>query len=396
MSRTGRKRFSLGKLFIWLIGLGLIAYAVQQIVSALVQPTAIIASGDMGRQYQADAVIVRNEKVTDAEGLTRVYYHADEGEQVFKGNRIAEVYSAGYSQTDMSRLLSTRTSIKAYQKGLLAAAYPDQILDRYDAAILGYAEEFEAFVRGEADGNLINLERQLQNALVSRQAHLKSKYINDQNLTGLYETESSLLKKIQSWTTTYLAAADCIVSFYMDGYETMLDMAAVENITIPQVRSVLRGEAPPTTVAQRGRTAVFREVQQSGWYLLLLCTDRSWTPTIGQTYKVRLDGFDDLTIEGQVVSATVSGSDTLVRLHVPGSVRDVLGVRTAHAEVGESYVAGLRVPRNALANYQSRVGVVLPGNVFVEVAILEQNSEYAIIQPTLEGALQEGQRVLLF
>jgi hypothetical protein len=92
----------------------------------------------------------------------------------------------------------------------------------------------------------------------------------------------------------------------------------------------------------------------------------------------------------------VSGSDMLVRLSVPGSVREVLNVRTAHAEVGETYVAGLRVPRRALTHYQNRVGVVLPGNIFVEVEILEQNSEYAIIQAVLEGALDEGQRVLLF
>jgi hypothetical protein len=267
-----------------LLVLGVLGYGVQQIISAFVQPTAVIESGDMGRQYQAEAIIVRDEKVTDAEGLTRVLYHADEGEQVFKGNRIAEVYSAGYSQTDMSRLLSTRTSIKNYLKGLLAAAYPDQTLDRYDATILDYATEFESFVRGEANGSLINLERQLQTALATRQAHLKSKYVNDQNLTGLYETESSLVKKIQSWTTIHIAAADCIVSFYMDGYESMLAMSSVENVTIAQARSVLRGDAPPSTVAQRGRTAVFREVQPTGWYLLLLSSDRRWTPAIGQTY----------------------------------------------------------------------------------------------------------------
>ena len=36
---------------------------------------------------------------------------------------------------------------------------------------------------------------------------------------GLYKVENDQLKKIESWTTTYTASEDCLVSFYTDGYE---------------------------------------------------------------------------------------------------------------------------------------------------------------------------------
>lgn len=373
-------------------------YACYLVVGGMFEKTAVIMAGNMGNQYHANAVIVRNETLTSAEGLTSITYYADEGEVVYKGNKIAEIYSTGYSQTDMNKLLNIRTQIKNYHKTLAASTYTDLQLDRMDANVLQIASDIRSIARGKSTGNLLNLTRQMDTAMSSRQSYLRSKYSTDQTLTGLYQNESTLLKKIASWTVTYIADTDCIVSFYTDGYENAFSVETADDITAAQVRSVLNGEDPESTAAERGRTPVFRTVQNGQWYLMLLTNDKNWNPVEGQSYKVQLEGFDDTVFDATVTSFSRSGSELLVRMSVPSKVRTVLNTRTAQATVGELYVSGLQVPLNALRTQNNQLGVVLSdnGGIFVPIQVVMQDNKNAVILPLSVGSLAEGQKVLLF
>ena len=391
--RQGRSRF--GTVIFVLIILGVLGYVGYMIFGNFVQRTAVIASGNLGNQYEARAVIVRNETLTDSEGLTSVKYFADEGELVYKGSKIAEVYSTGYSQTDVNKLLNVRSNIKTQVKAI-ASPYTDNQLDRLDEQALAHARELGMMVQGKADGNLLNLERQLTSSLSRRQEYLKEKYYS--SLVQLYDEETSLIKKIQSWTATYLADRDCIVSFYTDGWENTLTPETYDTTEISQVHSVLAGDSPPMSTAQRGRTSVFRQVTTHGWYLLLLSNDKNWNPVIGQTYKVELQGFEDSVVDGLVTSFARAGNELLVRMSINASVKPVLNVRTASAVVHESYVSGLQVPVNAIRQQGDYTGVVLTdnGGMFVPVTIILQDNNYAVIQPLVSGSLWEGQKIRLF
>lgn len=397
MRKRKKRRVAFRFYVLLFVAVCVVGYGGYLAVDSLVRRTAVIESGNMGNQYTARAVIVRDETLTDVEGLTSVVYYADEGEMVYRGSKIAEVYSSGYSQTDMNKLLNTRSEIKQLHK-TLNASYNDQQLDRMDAQIAEYAAEVRSLAQGRTDGNLLNLERQIQSALTSRQSYLKSRHMSDTNLQSLYDTESSLLKKNASWTITYLADEDCIVSFYTDGYENTLTVDGFDEITAQQTRDVLNGVAPEQTSAQRGRTPVFRKVRAGGWYLLLLSEDKNWNPVVGQSYKVELEGFDDQVVDATVTSFARSGGELLVRMSVSSDVRVVLNVRTANAQVGELYVSGLKVPLNALRQQNGQMGIVLTddGGRFVPVTVIMQDNSYAVIQPLQAGALMEKQKIRVF
>lgn len=398
--RRRRRRSGLTTLLIVFVVTAAVGVIGYQIFTRVVQRTGVIESGDLGNQYIAQAVIMRDEEVVDTEGLTSVKYGVDEGELVYKGQKIAEVYSTGYSQTDVNKLLTIRSNIKTHVKSLLASnTYNDAQLDRLDGSALDYARELGMLVNGKAEGNLVNLERQLTGALTRRQTYLREKYYaSDPTLAGLYDDEATLVKKIQSWTTSYLADRDCIISFYTDGWETLLPVAGFDEISPDLVSSVLAGDTPQLSTVQRGRTAVFRKVNPNGWYLLLLSTDKNWQPVTGQSYKVQLRGFDDYVFDGVVSTFTLTSVGHLVRMHVSGDVRPVLNARTAVAQVGEQYVSGLKVPVGALLTQGEYEGVVLTdsGGIFVPVQVIMRDNDYAVIQALTPGALYEGQRIRLF
>lgn len=397
--RSRRRRTPIATYAVVVIAAFIICSVVYIVISSNVHSTAVIEIGDMGNQYKAEAVIVRNENVTDVEGLTSVKYSANEGQITLKGDRIAEVYAAGYSQTDVNRLLNIRAEIKSSVKTILSAEYSDARLETHDKQILMDAQEISALLHGTETGNLLNLQRQLTTSLTDRQAYIKEQYYSKYPLLAeLYDSETSQIKKIQSWTNIYLATRDCIVSFYTDGYESMLDVEAFDQITLEDVRKVLNGEEPPMTSAQRGRTAVFREVDPSGWYLLLLSRDASWNPIDGQTYKVHLEGFDNNIVSAVVSTSARVGTELLVRMRVDGDVTPILNTRTTNAQVGEMNVSGLKVPSNALLQQNNQVGIVLNDGegIFVPVEIIDNYNDYAIIRSLDPSALSEGQIIRTF
>ncbi|MCL1964250.1 MAG: hypothetical protein FWF69_04220 [Firmicutes bacterium] len=397
MPRGGRRRVAFRFYILVLLAVCLFGYGLYVAWDNLVLRTAVVEAGAAVSQYQADAVIARYEKPVSEESVTKITHYADEGQLVYKGNRIAAVYSGSSSQSDMSKLLSVRARIKASHKQLRATTYSDVELKRMNDKILEYAHELEKMVHGKR-GNLLNLERLMASEMGRRQTLLRGRNASDQNLMNLYKEESTLEKKIDSWMTPFLAETDCIVSFYTDGYEGVLDVNDFDNITAAQVRGVLNGEAPALTAVQRGRTTVFRQVRPAGWYLLLISHDPNWKPVDGNAYKVQLTGFDDLVIDGVVTSSARSGNELLVRMTVGGDVRPVLNVRTAKAQVGEGQVSGLKVPLGARYMQGGQVGVVLVdnGGIFVPIDIVAMDGDYYIIRPQVPGALREGQKIRLF
>lgn len=208
---------------------------------------------------------------------------------------------------------------------------------------------------GRGVGSLSNLEKQLSSSLTVRKNYLKQKYPDDQTLSELYKVENDQLKKIESWTTTYTASEDCIVSFYTDGYENSVNSSTYGTLNPSDVRAVIRGAMPEQSTVSRGSDPIFRTVIEDEWYALFLCQDRDWNPVVGETYQMQLTGFDDYVIPAQVVSFTRIGSDLLLRMHVSQSVEPVLNIRTCGASVGD-FVTGYSVPISALYTMDNMIG----------------------------------------
>ena len=194
--------------------------------------TAIVTQASLGSQYQGQIVIVRDETLYDAEGVTRVDYVAEEGSHLYKGGVICRVYSSGYNQTEINKLENYRSAIQQYHKEQVMQNYVDAQLDRLNSQIDALALEIRTLVQGQGVGSLNNLETQMTSALNSRQNYLRQKYPQDLTLSSLYQQESQQLKKIESWTTTYDAQEECIVSFYTDGYESTVNAETYEELTL--------------------------------------------------------------------------------------------------------------------------------------------------------------------
>jgi len=363
--------------------------------------TAIARAGVLGDEYTGSVVIARSEKLYQTENKTRVDFIANEGSHVSRSSVICKVYSSGYNQTEINRLQSYRDEIQDYHINQVFNTYVDAALDADNEEISSLAQQVRTLVQGRGIGSLSNLENQLQSALNVRKNYLRQKYPDDQTLSGLYKVENDQLKKIESWTTTYTANEDCIVSFYTDGYENTVNANTYDKLTPSDVRNVIRGIAPQqTTAAQRGSDPIFRTVIEDEWYALFLCSDREWNPVVGEQYQMQLTGFDNYVLPAQVESFTRIGGDLLLRMRIRSSVEPVINIRTCGATVGD-FVSGVYVPMRALYTMDNMIGVVvIEGGLqtFVPVTVISYpDQDTAFVRPTLSGSpLTEGKTIMLF
>jgi len=361
---------------------------------------AVIETGTLGPSYNGDALIVRDEVPYDAEGVTSVDYIAQEGAMLRTGEKICDVYSSGYNQKEMSTLQDYRDQIKQKQQGLLNSetAY-DQKMMRLETEVLERAKEVRLLVQG-AKGNMVNQESILDTAITARQNYLRQKYADDQSLTRLYDDESAQQLRIESWTKQYAASVEGVVSFYSDGYEYGLTSSTYMDFDPSQVRQMFGGKAPEKTTVQKGRTTIYRMVRPNNWNVLMLVRNDTWTPVQGNTYQLRLEGFDNTEVSAVLESYTQAGGELLLRLSVRSDVSPVLYMRTCQAEIGEK-VNSMKVPNRAIYRHSNGMDGVVVVNadgsqVFVAANVITTDGEYTYIDPIQQGLLYVGQTVRLF
>ena len=393
-----KKRMNVPQIMLIVLVLG---FAVWYLVTALTpqaSPYGTITASAIGSRYNGDCLIVRDETPFDAEGVNSVSRDAREGSMVYRGTKICKVYSSGFSTREMTTLQDYRNQIKEYQLKLLNAEIrTDSQLEKLESDVLSRAREVREIIRG-ARGNMQNQEQLLSAAITARQSYLKNKYSEDQRMARLYDDEQSQLQRISSWTKQYAAMSDGLVSFYSDGYEYGLTMTNYEQFSPAEVRDMLNGKKPGDSDAMKGKTTIYRTIQEGHWAVLMMIQDSNWNPVEGETYELKLESFQDTTVAARVRSFTRMGGSLLVRLEVESDVDPVLYIRTCSGVLGES-ASSLAVPQKALYYQDNMPGIVLvEGGYewFVPIRILQQQGGMLYIAAIQQGVLYEGQTVRLF
>lgn len=396
--KKGKKGLSFLQMLLIAAALGFVAWYLYTTFVPEASPYATIEAGTLGARYKGDAVIVRDEVPYDAEGVISVDYLAEEGSVIYNRTNICEVYSSGYNSRESATLQDYRDQIKEYQQSLLESdSTADAQLDRLDAEVIAKAKEIRQMIAG-TNGNMLNQERLLDTAITARQQYLQEKYNTDQRLSRMYDDERAQEQRIASWTKMYIATQESIVSFYSDGYEYGLNMNTYLGFTPAEVRRMYNGQKPELSTTQKGKTTIYRTIQDGNWGVLLLVKDSNWTPVDGQSYELMLEKFEDTHVMATVVSSTRSGGELLVRFHVSSPVEPVLYMRTCTAEVGE-YITSLKVPSRAIYVQDEMNGVVVVnGNSqgFIPVNILLRDGDDVYVEAIQQGLLYEGQTVRLF
>ncbi len=390
-----RKRVT-GRFYLFLLALLVIAFLIVRPKLFTGTRETVIMMANAAQRQTVDCVIIRDEAVTVSDSTARVEYIASEDSLVSTGDKVANLYATGYSESLLDNLEATRKKIQDYHKQLLANIV-DADLERLDTVVNMMALEFRNLVTHQTTGNLKTVSGQLETAMVNRQEYLRQNKRGDSKLTKLYDEENTRLSSIQSWRKVSTADREGVVSFYIDGYENDLTPDAIKTLSIADVRAVLAGNNLETTRQTRSG-GIYRIVDQDHWYVAVLANGNTWTPMVGQdNYYMQMEGFDDLSFTASVHSVQKENDTTLAVFEVRDPIGPLIYCRKGKAQFSIT-LTGLSVRTEALYNENGQVGVWVydvPGGTFVPVEVLSTDGSIAMIQPVVDGALQLGQTVLI-
>ncbi len=394
-----RKRVT-GRFYVFLVLLLIAGYFILREIFPTAAREAVVTLGNATYERTVEAVIVRDEEVAGYEAAGRVVFVAAEGARLNEGDLVCEVYSTGYSDKELIRLETARESIRSYHEQILDNIVDTQ-LEQLEQKVETTAEQLKTLIRQKSGGSLLNLEKQLEEAMVARQDYLRRNQRSDQKLIDLYNDETKRINAIASWQTKALAPRSGVVSFYLDGYENILKVGTLQTLTFDDVRQVIAGRKPTSAgVSNRLVTNIFRMVSSDKWYIVLLSNDPTWNPVTGQQITFQMAGFPDVGYTGTVVRAQKSGSEVMAQLEIKGELGPLMNQRSGKALVGAS-LTGMMVPDKAVVEQSGQKGVLLsdvPGSetfIPVEVLSIDPHKGYALVNPLAEGSLSVGQRVLI-
>ena len=392
-----RRRRVTGRFFIFLAVLLVAAFLliIRPLFFAGPKVTQIMMA-NASQVQKVDCVLIRDEHVITSDSTARVEYIAPENTLVNNGDVVANLYATGYSENLLNNLETTRSNIQAYHKQLLSNIV-DADLNRLDQVVDTMAMEFKNMITHQTKGNLSNVTRQLETAMVRRQEYLRQNKRADNKLTKLYEEENARLNSIQSWRKVTNADRDGVVSFYLDGYESDLTPSRLDSLTIQDIRSVLGGALLATTQSTR-QNGICRIVDQNKWYAAALIEGNNWTPMVGQdNYYMMMEGFEDLSFAASVASVQKENGVTLAVFEVRDPLGPLIYRRTGRAQFSIT-LTGLSVRTEALYNNNCQMCVWVydvPGVTFVPVEVLSTTGRISMIQPLVDGSLELGQTVLI-
>jgi len=390
-----RRRRVTGRFYIFLMIVALIAFLIARPFIFSGPKESVIMMANSAYTQKLDCIIIRDEAVTASDSTARVEYIAKENSLVGQGDTVVNLYTTGYSESLLNNLEKTRQDIQAYHKELLANIL-DNDLERLDGVVNAMALEFKNLITHQTVGNLQTVTEQLETAMVNRQEYLRQNKREDTKLTKLYESENTRLTSIQSWRKVSNAEKGGVVSFYLDGYENDLTADRISELGIDNVRTVLGGGRLSNTQNTLSE-GIYRIVDQDHWYVAILVDAEEWTPVVGQSYFLQMEGFDDLCYTASVTSVLKESGNILAVFEINDPMGPLIYRRTGKAQFSIT-LTGLSVDSKALYDQQGQIGVWLydvPGGTFVPVEVLHDDGDIAMIQPLVDGVLQLGQTVLI-
>ena len=120
--------------------------------------------------------------------------------------------------------------------------------------------EIRAIVKGEAEGNLLVLNKELEKLMDERAAVLRDSIKQDDQLKAFYDQETALKNKIDNWKQTILAEEDGVVSFHFDGTEILLTPENMTKLTVKNINDILQGKSSYTSTEATASRALYRPV----------------------------------------------------------------------------------------------------------------------------------------
>ncbi len=364
--------------------------------------TVTIYSYTAQSTIDAEGYIFRDETVLDAGGSLEEIVVA-EGEKVAAGDTVARIYSSESALAQHRQLEQLLTELERLEY------IRDHSAEQSDAMRLNeqIIDAITALHTAVNRGNFTELEEQigdLEDLIFRRDYTYSSSSALSEEITALEDEIASLQSEVEGAVDTVSAPVAGTFSAAVDGYETVLTLEALADLTPAGLRTLADSQ---TAVSG----ALGKVITSTKWYYAAIVPeDVSEYISSGDTVTVNFDGSAGAQeMQVQSISAPDENGEVLAVFSSDRALAETTLLREQNVEVAYATHEGLRIPAHALRADQETgaLGVYRLSGAqaeWVEVELLYSGRDYYLVRSVqredasqLEQAqvLREGDEIIV-
>ena len=368
-----------------------------------------VTNGSIEHTIGARAIIVRDESVIVSDHGGDFVTQAAEGSRVASGQSIAMVVPADM-QTVVENLRNTQSQISDVQQELIANGSADGADAIYSDINQSLTPIINLLRIDSMNGNISELPSYASSISVllnQRELELADIDLDDERLRVLRSDERGYESQLQNRASVITASEPGIVSFKLDGLETVINFEVLLNADPGTIRDYIDNAVGVITsdlVVEAGDNVARIASNQEQYIACFL--NESDAPSsafeVGSQHTV-IVGSEGLSIGKCIVQRIqpTSNGNYLVVFSTTRYVEDLLDVRTVDIEVVITETRGLRVPVSSLVDPDYSRGVAtmyINDQGFcnqIGVLIVDYDREFAIVTPMGDSSVPSLQTVYI-
>ena len=314
----------------------------------------IIRNGIIEKSINTDAIIIRNEELLKPAGSGgRMISEIGEGEKTPAFTRIATILN-----TESAGLLQDMEEINA--KILKARIEKAEKADFFSEDLLKLDKEIGQKVQSvinacnARDFKDLSAYRSEIGKIVEKKAEIVGENSTDSYINGLKQQKESIQRKLDTNTVEIVSNISGIVSYTIDGYESILTPEGISDLSPEKVEGILEGysvKQDSDMIAAAGQ-APAKIIKGTDIYLAAAIDSESAESfKEGDNIKMRIN---DVNIETSAVITNVGipeGKNTVVTVKTSRGLDILSNVRAVNVDFITKREEGLKVPVRCLRNF---------------------------------------------
>jgi putative membrane fusion protein len=357
----------------------------------------VIRNGVIEEYVSADAVIIRQEKVLEPASIDGRYIpEINEGEKAAAFSQIAMV--TGSESDELLRKIEDINDkiVKARMEQVEKSDFFSADLAKLDEEIGNKVQDL-IIACNEKNFGKMGKQRSEIRKIVEKKAEIAAGSSTDGYINSLQQQKKSIQKSINENTRKVVTSMSGIVSYSIDGYESVLEPGKIEELSSDELKQII--ESNPDGNAESGKVQqgqpFVKIIRGNDIYLAaVIPSDRAEPFEEGNSIKLRVN---DPYLEASGVISHISKEDDgslVVTVKVSRGVDFLSDRRVVNVDFITKTEEGLKVPKKCLRDItpdgkRARIMLVVynvASNRYVD--ILCSDDEYAIIK-TPEGEYEK-------
>jgi len=364
------------KIILWIFLAAVAAYFGYYIVTAVSQPLTTVAAieYEAGTGSYTTGFVVRDESVVSS-GYSITNLIVSEGERVAKDQTVATGYLTEDAQARQEQIQELELQLQQLE---YAVSYSADASDqaRLDAEIQSRLLDLTKYLARGDMNSALDLSTGLKGLVLRRSTSAEGDTAMQLSISALKERLAQLQTGDRDETMEVQAQHSGYFSGTVDGYESVLTVDMLENLTVAQLDEL--------TSRDTAARAVGKIIRGDTWYYVTdVPADQVAAVRKGSKVPVSFAGhfLEGLQMTVHRIGEEENGRCLLI-LSCDRYMQEVTLLRQQSADVIFSSYTGLRVPKNAIRVVDQKPGVyVAEGKTaaWKQVEILYDNGESYVV-----------------